>query len=54
MLSSSLDILLKVTKTTSLIKLFAYDCVTLYIEQCIKIYLHQNQLKTSKTPSTVY
>ena len=31
MLSSSLDTLLKVSKTTSPLKLFAYDCVTLYI-----------------------
>ena len=31
MLSSSLDTLLKVSKTTYPIKLFAYDCVTLYI-----------------------
>ena len=30
MLSSSLDALLKVSKTTSPQKLFAYDCVTLY------------------------
>ena len=30
MLSSSLDTLLKVFKTTSPQKLFAYDCVTLY------------------------
>ena len=30
MLSSSLDTLLKVSKTTSPQKLFAYDCVTLY------------------------
>ena len=32
MLSSSLDTLLKVSKTTSPQKLFAYDCVTLYIK----------------------
>ena len=31
MLSSSLDTLLKVSKTTSHQKLFAYDCVTLYV-----------------------
>ena len=31
MLSSSLHTLLKVSKTTSPKKLFAYDCVTLYI-----------------------
>ena len=31
MLSSSLDTLLKVSKTTSTQKLFAYDCVTLYV-----------------------
>ena len=31
MLSSSLDTLLKVSKTTSPQKLFAYDCVTLYL-----------------------
>ena len=31
MLSLSLDTLLKVSKTTSPQKLFAYDCVTLYI-----------------------
>ena len=31
MLSSSLDTLLKLSKTTSPQKLFAYDCVTLYI-----------------------
>ena len=31
MLSSSLDTLLKVSKTTSQKKLFDYDCVTLYI-----------------------
>ena len=30
MLSSILDTLLKVSKTTSPQKLFAYDCVTLY------------------------
>ena len=30
MLSSSLDTLLKVTKTTSPQKLLAYDCVTMY------------------------
>ena len=31
MLSSSLDTLLKVSKTTSPQTLFSYDCVTLYI-----------------------
>ena len=31
MLSSSLDTLLKVSKTISPPKLFAYDCVTLYV-----------------------
>ena len=31
MLSSSLDTLLKVSKTTSPQKPFAYDCVTLYL-----------------------
>ena len=31
MLSSSLDTLLKMSKTTYPKKLFAYDCVTLYI-----------------------
>ena len=31
MLSSFLDTLLKVSKTTSPQKLFAYDCVTLYV-----------------------
>ena len=31
MLSSSLDTLLKVAKTTSPQKLFDYDCVTLYV-----------------------
>ena len=31
MLSSSIDALLKVSKTTSDQKLFDYDCVTLYI-----------------------
>ena len=31
MLSSSLETLLKVSKTTCPYKLFAYDCVTLYI-----------------------
>ena len=31
MLSSSLDTLLKVSKTTSPKKLFTYDCVTLYL-----------------------
>ena len=31
MLSSSLDTLLKVSKTKSPQKLFAYDCVTLYV-----------------------
>ena len=31
MLSSSLDTLLKVSKTTSPQKLFAYECVTLYV-----------------------
>ena len=31
MLSSSLDTLLKVSKTTSPQKLFAFDCVTLYL-----------------------
>ena len=31
MLSSSIDKLLKVSKTTSPQKLFAYDCVTLYL-----------------------
>ena len=31
MLSSSLDTLLKVSKTTSPKKLFAYNCVTLYV-----------------------
>ena len=33
MLSSFLDILLKVSKTTSSQKLFAYDCVTLYVDR---------------------
>ena len=33
MLSSSLDTLLKMSKTTSPKKLFAYDCVTLYIKK---------------------
>ena len=32
MFSSSLDTLLKVSKTTYFQKLFAYDCVTLYLE----------------------
>ena len=31
MLSSSLDTLFKVSKTTSPQKIFTYDCVTLYI-----------------------
>ena len=31
MVSSSLDTLLKVSKTTYPQKLFAYDCVTLYV-----------------------
>ena len=35
MLSSSLDPLLKVSKTTFPQKLFAYDCVTLYISEII-------------------
>ena len=34
MLSSSLDTLLKVSKTTSPQKLFAYDCVTLFSIFC--------------------
>ena len=40
MLSSSLDTLLKVSKTTSPQKLFAYDCVTLYnkhVYHCFRI-----------------
>ena len=37
MLSSSLDTLLKVNKTTSPQKLFAYDCVTLYIKSLCKL-----------------
>ena len=32
MLSSSLDVLLKLSKTTSPKNLFDYDCVTLYIQ----------------------
>ena len=38
MLSSSLDTLLKLSKTTSPQKLLAYDCVTLYIKsfKCFK------------------
>ena len=39
MLSSSLYTLLKVSKTTSLQKLFAYDCATLYIH----IYISQKE-----------
>ena len=35
MLSSYLDTLLKVSKTTSPQKLFVYDCVTLYHEVCL-------------------
>ena len=45
MLSSSLDTLLKVSKTTYLNKLFAYDCVTLYI--CIQI-LFTNKYSINK------
>ena len=37
MLSASLDTLLKVSKTTSPRKLFAYDCVTLYIDTYIDV-----------------
>ena len=37
MLSSSLDTLLKVSKTTYPQKLFTYDCVTLYL-----IFLYTN------------
>ena len=37
MLSSSLDTLLKVSKTKYPKKLFAYDCVTLYIMNLSKI-----------------
>ena len=36
MLSSSLDTLLKVSKTTSPQKLFAYDCLTLYVMNVAK------------------
>ena len=35
MLSSSLVTLLKVSKTTSPQKLFAYDCVTLYARRAL-------------------
>ena len=43
MLSSSLDTLLKVAKTTSPQKLFAYDCVTLYKKKCIQEKQHYKQ-----------
>ena len=39
MLSSSLDTLLKVSKTTYPQKLFAYDCVTLYMANDFAGYL---------------
>ena len=42
MWSSSLDTLLKVSKTTCPKKLFAYDCVTLY----------KNSYKIAKLPLT--
>ena len=37
MLSSSLDTVLKVSKTTSPQKLFDYDCVTLYEDAAVYI-----------------
>ena len=38
MLSSSLDTLLKVSKTTSPQTLFAYDCVTLYVTYILSFF----------------
>ena len=45
MLSSSLDTFLKLSKTTYPQKLFAYDCVTLYI-----IYAHYSNSFHPKVP----
>ena len=50
MLSSSLDTLLKVSKTTSLQKLFAYDCATLYIHMYILVKRKRTKNST-KTPN---
>ena len=44
MLSLSLDTLLKVSKTTSPLKLFDYDCVTLFAPDIEQIYNFQGYL----------
>ena len=47
MLSSSIDELLKVSKTTSPQNLFAYDCVTLYVVNGILNIFHRSGPRAS-------
>ena len=48
MLPSSIDTLLQVSKTTSLQKPFAYDCVTLYFEKLFYYILYLYEVRQEK------